>query len=384
MTEIKFDFETQAATPFRSGGLTTLTETQSGLTMTIRRGSSAFDIVANTGTQQKPAAFGNRSLDPFTQPDNPTPFLINFSSLVYSVSVTMGDADPDTDVLWLKAYARENAEGRLIATYTDTLTANSADPFTSKVLTITSDIPFRSIELLGGSPPARNSVYYDNIIVNTEAPATPPNDNTPVNARNLGTLTGNYTIQDFVDTTDPADYYKFNLDYVTNLNANLAGLSGSVRMYLYRDWNGNGLIDTNEVIDNRISNPSGNIFQILTPGTYFLKAEQYYDSTRYDLTITTTAHPNYTPAIDPGNSDREAFNLGTLSGTITLKDYIGSLDGHDYYKFSLSSLTDFNANLAGLSGSVRMYLYRDWNGNGLIDANEVIDNRISIAILLDS
>jgi hypothetical protein len=38
--------------------------------MTLRRGSSAFDIVANTGTQQKPATFGNRSLDSFTQPDN--------------------------------------------------------------------------------------------------------------------------------------------------------------------------------------------------------------------------------------------------------------------------------------------------------------------------
>lgn len=181
MAKIKFNFENESPTfnppSVRRGALNKLSDTKSGLTITIKRGGSSFDIVSNTGGQKKNPAFGKRSLDPFVRQTDSTPFTVNFSKRVYSVSVAMGDyGDDNNDTLSLAAYSKKNGKGRLLNSNTETLASNGTT-FVSKVVTLKSRSPIRSIKMIGGTPEFSNSVFYDNLVVDTKRPSFV--DNTP-------------------------------------------------------------------------------------------------------------------------------------------------------------------------------------------------------------
>ncbi len=164
---ITFDFEDQTATALpRTGALTNLTLTQSGLTIEISRGGVPFDIVDNVGGQAKPPEFGQRSLDPFFIL-LPVPFIIDFSIPVTSFSVDMGDYGQDSDNLLLEAFAGLGGTGALLASDTDFLLGGGT-AFSFKTLAVTSPTPFRSIRMIGGGVDLlnnliNNSVFYDNL-----------------------------------------------------------------------------------------------------------------------------------------------------------------------------------------------------------------------------
>ncbi|WAL62413.1 hypothetical protein [Thermocoleostomius sinensis] len=233
----------------------------------------------------------------------------------------------------------------------------------------------------------RKDTRYRLALTATAAPLLPPanpapGDNTPATARNLGTLTtGSRSFQDYVGELDKADFYKFNVASVSDFNANLSGTSsgGFTSLSLYRDNNNNGQVDNGERIDYKFANSSTNISQVLTPGSYFLAVEKSSGAHQYDLVLTTTAYPDYTPAITAGSTPSTARNLGTLAGTFTTKDYVGNLDNADYYKFNVTSVSDFNANLSNISASgfTYLYLYRDNNNNGQVDSGERVDSTYS-------
>ncbi|MEC4813983.1 MAG: hypothetical protein SAK29_12020 [Scytonema sp. PMC 1069.18] len=100
----------------------------------------------------------------------------------------------------------------------------------------------------------------------------------------LGKLSGTFTAKDYVGNLDSADYYKFELNQTRNFLANLKGISNPVSMYLYRDANENGIIDSGEQVTYRYGSSDSSISQILTAGSYFLTVENY-NSTRYNLNL---------------------------------------------------------------------------------------------------
>lgn len=168
---ITFDFEGTAATYFgvgaRPGALTTLSLTNGpgvGLTMTLTRPGSAFDIVENTGGQGgKPAGFGLHSLDPFFAETSNTPFIANFSLPIFSASFDFGDYGGDTpDILTVQAFSGLNGTGALVGTATGSFAgsfpafANAFGAGPNSVL---------SLVFIGGTPNFVNSVFYDNITV---------------------------------------------------------------------------------------------------------------------------------------------------------------------------------------------------------------------------
>ncbi len=66
---------------------------------------------------------------------------------------------------------------------------------------------------------------------------------------------------------------------------------------------------------------------------------------------------------DPGNTLSSARDLGELSSTLAIADWVGSSDTLDYYRFSTRSSSSFNAVLDGLRGDADIRLYRI-NPNG--------------------
>jgi hypothetical protein len=166
---VTFDFEDQAATAIpisgvRTGALTSLTYTLSGLTLQITRPGGKFDIVQDILGQAKPVSWGAKSLDPFAQAMQATTFVVNFSLPVDSVSIMMGDyGDDPNDALILKAFSGLNASGTALASATDTLPLGGTN-FDYRTLTV-SVAGINSISFIGGTQYFPNSVFYDNITV---------------------------------------------------------------------------------------------------------------------------------------------------------------------------------------------------------------------------
>lgn len=75
---------------------------------------------------------------------------------------------------------------------------------------------------------------------------------------------------------------------------------------------------------------------------------------------------------DPGNSLATATNIGSVSSTTTLSDFVGDTDTSDFYRFKLPSNSNFNLVLDGLTADADVRLIQDVNRNFTIDAGEVI------------
>jgi pimeloyl-ACP methyl ester carboxylesterase len=110
-------------------------------------------------------------------------------------------------------------------------------------------------------------------------------DNTLSSARNLGILNGKQSFSDFLGIGDPNDYYKFSFSQRSNFTVSLDWLNANANIDLIQDRNGNGVVDSGEIIQS--SENSGNITeylsQILEGGTYYLRARQSSGNSFYNL-----------------------------------------------------------------------------------------------------
>ena len=52
---------------------------------------------------------------------------------------------------------------------------------------------------------------------------------------------------------------------------------------------------------------------------------------------------------EANNTLSKAYNIGTLSGSRTFSDFVGSTDSQDFYRFSLGTIKKFTLSLKGLS-----------------------------------
>lgn len=218
-------------------------------------------------------------------------------------------------------------------------------------------------------------------------PGQPPTDNEPGEtlgtARDIGILSGTFTNQEFVGTTDAADIYKFTLTDIANLQARVSGTSARTQLELIVDSNSNGLIDNGEILASDTGSFSSflsNATQDLPPGAYFVRVAPSSTTTSTQYQIDLVASPfggNISP--EPGNTLPVARDLGTFSGTFSAKEYVGTVDSSDVYKFTLSDIANLQVNVKGLSATAGVRLIRDINGNGLIDSGEIIgsDNSFS-------
>jgi Bacterial pre-peptidase C-terminal domain len=229
----------------------------------------------------------------------------------------------------------------------------------------------------GGNPPGGNPL------------PPPPPEGTFNNPINLGTLTaGTVTRSQDIASYSDSKYYKFQLANISDVNFTLSRVSDSTSMKLYYDFNNNGLADSGERIEYGSGSPSSSspISEALpSTGNYFLEvnASSFGKSSIYDLVVATTPTPGNIPT-DPGNDAPTAYNLGTLNrgSRIEMRDYIGRMDGADYYRFDMGANSNVSFNFQDIDTPEKdgytIRLYRDINGNGLIDKDsERVDSYIT-------
>jgi hypothetical protein len=160
---ITYDFEGEAATT--DGALTVLVLTEGGVTMTLDRELDAvFDVSNISG---RPASYGNRSLDPFFMEESATAFIADFSTLISSFSLDAGDfTNSDIDFLRIEAYSGANATGVLV----DVFVSPPCCAFGGGFQGLSGGVAganIASVRFIGGSFFFPNSMYYDNITINT-------------------------------------------------------------------------------------------------------------------------------------------------------------------------------------------------------------------------
>lgn len=195
-------------------------------------------------------------------------------------------------------------------------------------------------------------------------------------ALGLGTLLNKVTLVNFVGSTNPEDYYHFTLDKPSNVNLSFYTFSYTYRnpaeLRLFVDTNTNFRIDPGEQLNTIDSVTSFN--KTLGAGSYYLDVVTGSPFANiYELDLNASPSPT-TNLTDPGNTSNNALNLGNLSGTRLIQDFVGSTDSHDFYRFLLSNISNLNLSLTSLSEPVVANIFADRNNNGAIEPIEYVAN----------
>jgi hypothetical protein len=160
--------------------------------------------------------------------------------------------------------------------------------------------------------------------------------------------------RELVGNTDIKDTYSFRLENDNNINIALTNMTANADVRLFRDFNGNGLRDTN---DSKISTSSirfGNQPESINPssllnnvdaGSYLIEVNRVGSvNTEYDLRVSTNAISK------PSNLVTAETEVGTLTASRTFNEAIVNSDTSDSYHFAVNSSRNFRFDLSGLSG----------------------------------
>ncbi|WP_172973501.1 PPC domain-containing protein, partial [Limnospira platensis] len=238
-------------------------------------------------------------------------------------------------------------------------------------------------------PRSGNNTNYDLELGFLSQPSTTPANpgNTLRNALNLGTLSPRETLSftEFVGVTDSSDIYQFTVNSNSDVRINLGGVTQSAEVQLIKDFNNNGEINQGDgdilALSIASSTNNTNIQRAIQAGTYYVRVvPRSGNNTNYDLELGFLSQPSTTPA-NPGNTLRNALNLGTLSPreTLSFTEFVGVTDSSDIYQFTVNSNSDVRINLGGVTQSAEVQLIKDFNNNGEINQGDGDILALSIA-----
>jgi serine protease len=209
-------------------------------------------------------------------------------------------------------------------------------------------------------------------------PLLAPLNNTLRTANNLGTLVGGRSLGGSVTPSDRFDFHRFQIDTPSNLHLMLADLTSDADLYLIRDANQNGVIDSGEIIARSIqagSNVEAITFNNLRSGQYYIGVAQYSGSTSYSLHA--AANPRGGIFHQEGSLRADQFGLATphtytvISGGGNVDFGRGGLDILDLSHLSVNAVADWNPATATGGG----VLYNPGNGLRVFDAMGLSNGR---------
>ena len=186
-----------------------------------------------------------------------------------------------------------------------------------------------------------------------------PQDNAGNNlftARNIGIPGSNDRIyQDYVGGSDGNDYYRFVLPQTQNFRASLAGLSADADIEVL-DLLGQRVRGQQGISQNGGTASESINLDGLGAGIYHIRVYPFSGNTDYTLSVRAENRQPAPPDF-AGNNLFSSRNIGFLGLTNQIyRDWVGSADGNDYYRFLTTSSTNFRLNLDGLSGDADVEL----------------------------
>ncbi|MEQ8785303.1 MAG: CARDB domain-containing protein [Pirellulaceae bacterium] len=208
-------------------------------------------------------------------------------------------------------------------------------------------------------------------------PADPLGDpgDTLATARDLGELAAPWSTEEVVSGHDRTDVYQFTVDANARVRLTAAAASETVEFQLAGDFDGNGTIQSSEVLG--LLQPSAGeeqwTEQDLTSGTYFVVVNRYFSdqyNSAYRLELSRSALPA-DPLGDPGDTLATARDLGPLGASWSTEEVVDGHDPSDYYRFTVDANTRVRVLLAPNSDTVSVELAADFGGDGVLAGNDV-------------
>jgi Calpain family cysteine protease/Bacterial pre-peptidase C-terminal domain len=175
--------------------------------------------------------------------------------------------------------------------------------------------------------------------------ATPVDNagNNLANAREVGVGTGNTTLSDWVGRVDTNDFYRFRLNADSNFSLRLSGLAANADVELL-DGNGQRV-----QLANNLGTGEETISRQLGAGLYYARVFA-------NTGVETNYNINFTATPDAGNTLATAREFSVGSGTTTFKDWVGTTDPSDIYRFNLAQNSFVNLRVNGLAQNVDLEL----------------------------
>ena len=147
---------------------------------------------------------------------------------------------------------------------------------------------------------------------------------------------------------DLKDFYKFQVDTNSEVKIDLTRLGDNADLILYdskEQWLG---------ASKNLGNADENITKNLNPGTYFIRVRGVNGiETTYNLQLTGRPLPDS----GAGSTQEQALDLGRLTKTKSVTDWVGDIDQTDFYKFTIDSNSTLNLGLTGMSSNANLTLY---------------------------
>jgi Calpain family cysteine protease/Bacterial pre-peptidase C-terminal domain len=170
----------------------------------------------------------------------------------------------------------------------------------------------------------------------------------------LGGLNGTRVFSGQINNNNTSDNYRFSVtnftlpifgtSIPTNVNVSLSGLSADADVRLLRDGNGNGIIDSGDVVTGSYRGEAvAELFTTaLQTGTYFVQVNQYNGNSDYHLGISTGDW--FSSNLNDSEILGEARYAYYSDGSIGRNDMIGLLrDAKDGGVIDATELTDLRA-----------------------------------------
>ncbi|MBE9059704.1 S8 family serine peptidase [cf. Phormidesmis sp. LEGE 11477] len=202
--------------------------------------------------------------------------------------------------------------------------------------------------------------------------------NTFATAFNMGRLSKQRSFQSFVGPYNKNDYYRFNVNKVSQLEVSLGDLGALASVELY-DSSGTSLRSS----QHEGILPEG-MLKSLHPGTYYVRVyvNPYYSrDTDYTLSLSTTP---LSIADGAGNTREKARDLGVLNRSRSVSDLLGAGDDkEDYYRFELKKRQGFSLSVTELNDNINVKLL-DSSGRVIESSSRYNDSPESIDALLDA
>ncbi len=196
--------------------------------------------------------------------------------------------------------------------------------------------------------------------------------NTLSSARSLDFLSETRSFYDFLDSADPEDFYRFEVFSESNLSLLVEGFSELASIQLIRDSNGNGIVETGEILatsTNLTGTRIATLNSSLAIGTYFVRvlpSTPAASPTNYRLDILVTGSDQ------AGNNLLNPRDIGLSSIATSFTDWVGSTDPDDFYRFALTTTSTVRLTLDSLIADANLQLIQDLNEDGIIDSNEIL------------
>ena len=243
-----------------------------------------------------------------------------------------------------------------------TLNLNSGTYFV-RVLSVNNNASSYDLDLTG------------TVINNPNPPVNP--GNRPGEAYNIGLLNTSQSFTQTITLIDTTDYYRFTIDDFSQVSLSLTRSSGSGRadLSIVQDVNNNGIRDSGEFI-HFVGNNQETIN--LNSGTYFarvaLNTLNTSNAISYNLDLSGTVINNPNPPVNPGDSPRDAYDLGLLNTPKNLTQTVTPIDTTDYYRFTLDDFSQVSISLIESTGDAELSIWQDLNNNGSSDSGELLSN----------